>query len=87
MQLALDEVNKHPDNPEARAAVIVDSDAPMAAFFYLYVAPALVVFVWMLFVGFVSVGIFNYLPDLVQWFLSLFGGPTVPAERRMFWMA
>ena len=81
MQIALNEVNKHPDNPEARAAVIVDSDARMQAFLYLYVAPALVVVIWLLLVGLVSFGIFKYLPDLVQGFLEIFGRASVPVGQ------
>ena len=81
MQIALDEVNKHPDNPEARAAVIVDSDARMQAFLYLYVAPALVVVIWLLLVGLVSFGVFKYLPDLVQGFLEIFGRASVPVGQ------
>lgn len=43
--------------------------------------------VWLLFVALVGTGIFNYLPDLAQWFLSLFGGPVLPVERQIFRMA
>ena len=87
LKTSLAEVKAHEGSREAQAAVEVNSDAHLMALFYLYVAPMVVILVWGLLVVMVGFGLFTYLPDLVQWFLSLFGGPLLPVDRQLFWMA
>ncbi|OED42094.1 hypothetical protein AB833_08005 [Chromatiales bacterium (ex Bugula neritina AB1)] len=84
MQMALDKKNMQGGDAEREAAVVVDSDAQRQAFFYLYIAPVLVGAVWLLLVLGVALVFMFWLPDLVQWFLSLFGGPDLPPERELF---
>ncbi len=88
MQFALDKVKDQRGEADKEAAVGVDLDARRAAFFYLYIAPALVVLLWLVMISLAALIFLHWVPDLVQWFLSLVNlAPELPVERKMFWMA
>ncbi len=82
LRMALEEVS-HYDNPLDRDAIAVDSDARFAAFWHLYVAPLLVVVVWLVVVAVIGSVLFEALPYAVQELLSWFGGPPPPVT---FWL-
>lgn len=75
MQLALTQKNAQGGEADKEAAVGVDTDARRWAFFYLYVAPTLVIVVWLVLVIAVALLLTFWLPDIVQWFLSFLAGP------------